>query len=197
MIFGTIDISGRGPFAQEQIIGLRGGRNVVQGANGTGKTTIATTLLGVFQDSYTDQKLPSDIATRLVLIDEGYTWERFAPAMLKYCFQQSQQSFEHSLASSLNTLMAHKILSGRSKFGATEHRTLPLQLKISKGGRILVSDSSGRDMTSCFLHLANNSCSHSPPILPCATRSTFANRLLSTVILVSWTTSCLHLVFRY
>lgn len=72
MVFQTIDVSGHGPFAQEQLIHFSRSCNLIQGPNGTGKTTINAELMRVFKSGFTHKTVSLDQALSLCFVGEDY-----------------------------------------------------------------------------------------------------------------------------
>jgi hypothetical protein len=121
MEFQTVNVSGLGPFAQEQFIHLSHQCNLIQGANGSGKTSITAELMRIFKSAYTHDTVPLDQALSLCFIGEDYAYLNrressvFAAAH-RIALETNSSKFTDALTFHINCLIGEK--RPRNKFTA-------------------------------------------------------------------------------
>lgn len=155
MIFNFIDVSLIGPFAQNQVLHLDDEVNLIQGPNGSGKTTIFHELMRLYREGFDRDDLPLEVATKLTFIGENYAHESkrgqdivAAGNLLRGnpCMHVFPQLISHYV----NQLVAKKVLWGRSKFGQPADICFPFVVSINKTAALQISNSVGVQIDGKF-----------------------------------------------
>lgn len=148
MDFEGIDLSGLGPFAENQTIRFNKGINVVKGPNGSGKTTIFRALERQYRESSQGQKLPKELSEKLVFVGENSQFtESWGEEIVGASLQLSEVGCMHVLPTlishHLNQMIAIKVLGKPKGLEPAGSKQFPFQAAISARGDLLIADFAG------------------------------------------------------
>jgi hypothetical protein len=155
MNFKCIDVSSLGPFPKNQKITFHPGINVIQGGNGTGKTTIFLELIRNYLEKHQIQKIDVELELNLVFIDGSSPREADINLLASAANHTHGQTLFNSrlsamISNRLNEYIRRKTAAGLSKFGELSKSGYPFSTLVSENGIIRVLDSSGRMVDSAF-----------------------------------------------
>jgi hypothetical protein len=156
MRFESVNISSLGPFSENQILRFHANVNLIQGSNGTGKTTIFRELLRQYREQYRRSDIPVELAIKLVFIGESYGHEErrgqsIVVAAHKLQAVQCLHLLPKLIAHRVNQLIARKVMWGHSKFGQPEDSGYPFAVAISEEGALEIFGASGSRSDSLFV----------------------------------------------
>lgn len=161
MQFEVANISSLGPFSENQILRFHANVNLIQGGNGTGKTTIFRELQRQYCEQYRQSDIPAELATKLAFIGEGYGHEErrgqgIVAAAQKLQAVQCLYLLPKLVSHRVNELIAPKVMwshsnRGYSKFGQLEDSGYPFSVGISEAGELEIFSASGSRSDSLFV----------------------------------------------
>ena len=156
MNFESINVSGAGPFAENQSIKFRDRVNVIKGPLGSGKTTIFRALERKYCETYERHNIPVELAVRLVFIGESYGYgEKRGKGIIEAGRLLPDMTCIHLLPTLIshyvNQMIAPKVIWGHSKFSSAERSGFPFQVQMSESNDLQIFNSVGNPVDNLFL----------------------------------------------
>lgn len=155
MRFVSLEVSGLdGALACERI-DLARDKTLIQGANGRGKTRIATAMMDVFRSQYRPRRLLLEQALVLSFLSQRddlgvSTRSAVLTGLIKQALAMRPGVFQGLLSVQLNRLMHRKLLSVSNKFGDPQRLGLPLEVAVATDGERSIRSRFGEDLNVRF-----------------------------------------------